>query len=124
MNRVVALFAVSMFVWSCSPSSSGPDRLVVHLNNATIGNLEELKIWERDLGSMKVGESKTLVLNEMLVQHSTIVAPYDGILDGERLGQIIGWCGTGMELVTEGEYFVDLTTITYDKKPVLWFTIK
>lgn len=123
MNRLITLFAVLMLL-SCSSPELGPDILIVHLNNATVGELHELVIWDRDLGSMQVGETKTVQLSEMLVQHPTVVASYDGILDGERLGQIIGWCGTGMELVTKGEYFVDLTTVTYDNKPVLWFTIK
>ena len=123
MNKLITLFAVSMLL-GCGSPELGPDVLTVHLSNATVGELDELVIWDRDLGSMQVGETKTLQLSEMLVQHPTVVASYDGLLDGERLGQIIGWCGTGMELITKGEYFVDLTTVTYDNKPVLWFTIK
>ena len=104
MKKSIALFTVLIIGWGCSKSNFGPDELIVHLNNASVGELEELVIWDKDLGDMKIGETKTLYLNEIIVQHSIIVAPYDGIIDGERLGQINGWCGTGMERVTKGEY--------------------
>ena len=120
----IAACLIMLTAIGCSTFTGAPEVLAVSVVNETGGQLSELKLWEKSVGTLNQGEEIRMILDVIHVQGKAVMTPYEGKLDDNVLKNLIGWCGTGMKTIENGEYTIVITSDLMDNEEVLWFDLQ